>query len=59
MQFGVKDLIINGDFSNCSSNLEYTFGIGLVRGSEETKTLLAGSETFKVDELELWAVSDS
>uniref|UniRef100_A0A7S3UYA2 Oxidation resistance protein 1 n=1 Tax=Aplanochytrium stocchinoi TaxID=215587 RepID=A0A7S3UYA2_9STRA len=58
LQFGVKDLVLNANLNECSSELEYSFGVGLARGSKESKILLAGSETFQVDEIELWAILD-
>ena len=57
-QFGVYDLIISNDFKTCSSNLEYTFGCGLQREGGDAKTLLAGSESFQIEEIELWGVMD-
>lgn len=56
MQFGVGDLVLTGNLSACSSQLENTFCLGVKPGSDEANTLLAGSSVFKVDELELWAV---
>ena len=55
-QFGVYDLVISNDFKTCSSNLEYTFGCGLQREGSDAKTLLAGSESFQIEEIELWGV---
>jgi len=56
MQFGVRDLVLRDKLTACSSDLEYSFGVGLRAGSEEAGTLLAGSSAFVVDELELWAL---
>jgi len=56
MQFGLSDLVLRDDLKSCSSRIESTFGLGLPKQSEETKTFLAGAETFKVDEVELWEI---
>jgi hypothetical protein len=53
--FGIGDLVLRGDFSDCASELEHSYGVGL--RPEEARVLLAGSAEFKVDALELWAVS--
>ena len=56
IQFGLSDLNIEGDFNLCTSELEYSYGIGLQPGSLDAKTLLAGSPTFKIDHIEVWAL---
>jgi len=58
LQFGPSDLVIHANFTNCSSELEHSFGIRLPPGSQETRTLLAGSEIFNIDSIELWGVYD-
>ena len=57
IQFGVNDLVLRKGFSNCSSDLENSFGVGMRRGSDESKALLGGAQTFAVDEIELYRVS--
>lgn len=57
IQFGVGDLILSGALNECKSELEQSYGIGLSR--DEAKTLLAGAPIFKVDMIELWAVTSS
>jgi len=57
IQFGVGDLVLVGPLNECKSELEQSYGIGLTR--EEAKTLLAGAPVFKVDMIELWAVTSS
>ena len=41
LQFGLKDLILKGDLSECSSHLEHSYGVGLNRDSEEAKVWVA------------------
>ena len=55
MAWGVGDLILRGDLSFCTSDLEHSYGIGL--RAEEAAVLLAGSSEFSVDRVELWALS--
>lgn len=57
LQFGVTDLVLNNDLSECTSALEYSYGIGLRPGSDDARTLLAGAHVFKPDAVELWIVS--
>lgn len=54
MAWGVGDLILRGDLSFCTSELEHSYGIGL--RAEEAGSLLAGSSEFSVDRVELWAL---
>lgn len=56
LQFGLRDLVLRGDFTACSSELEFSYGIGLTPGSQEAKTFLAGAELFSADLVEIWAV---
>ena len=51
LQFGVKDLHLNGDFGNCASQLEFSYGIGIQRGSQDAQTLLAGAPRFVADDV--------
>jgi len=55
---GLTDLVIDGDLTRCSSEVESTFGIGLRAGSAEALTLLAGAREFAVTEIEVWAVNE-
>jgi hypothetical protein len=57
MQFGLRDLVLRGDFSSCSSELEFSYGLGLKPGGEEAKTLLAGAPVFRADAVEVYAVT--
>ena len=54
LSFGIKDLMLQNDFQNCSSELENSFSIGLEENSEDAKTFLAGTEKFKADVVEVW-----
>ena len=54
MAFGVGDLVLAGDLTACSSELEHSYGVGL--RADEARTILAGAPEFTVDVLELWAV---
>ncbi len=55
IQFGLSDLVLRGDFSDCSAELEATYGIGL--RPDEAKTFLAGATSFRAEAVEIWAVS--
>ena len=55
--FGGSDLVLTGDLSSCVSSLENSYGVGLSR--MDSKTLLAGSETFRLHQLEIFLVSSS
>ena len=57
LQFGLRDLVLTGDFSQCSTELEASYGIGLRPGSAEGRTLLAGAPTFAAEVVEIWAVT--
>jgi len=56
IQFGIHDLVLRGDFSECSASLEGSYGFGLAPGSAEANTFLAGGQTFKADAVEVWQV---
>ena len=58
LQFGVGDLVLAGDLSECTTQLESSFGIGLQPGSVETRTFFGGAAdgVFKADVVEVWAV---
>ena len=53
--FGGSDLVLTGDLSACVSSLENSYGIGLSR--VDSKSLLAGAETFRLHQLEIFLVS--
>lgn len=55
VQFGLKDLILAGDFSSCTSELEQSYGMGL--RPEEARVILAGAPAFRAEAVELWAIS--
>jgi hypothetical protein len=52
--FGQQDLVLAGNFDECSSVLENSYGVGFAEDSVEAKTYLAGSETFVADLVEVW-----
>lgn len=56
LQFGLRDLVVAGDFGSCSSELEASYGMGLRPGSADAGTLLAGAPHFAADVVEVWAV---
>lgn len=47
---------MQGDFAVCSSQLEFSYGVGLKIDSPDTKSFLAGAPNFAVDDIEIWAV---
>jgi TLD len=57
LAFGVRDLMIVGDLSSCSSEIEHSYGIGLRPGSVESKTFFAGSATWAAEVVEMWSLS--
>ena len=55
LSFGGLDLKLGGtSFDDCSSELENSFGIGLVYGSKKSKEFLAGKHKFALDAIEVW-----
>ena len=52
--FGKEDLRIAGNFDDCSSHLENTYGVGLVFGGTKAGTFLAGEPNFVADLVEVW-----
>jgi hypothetical protein len=52
--FGKYDLRLAGNFDDCSSVIENSYGIGFEQGSEEAKTFLAGAPAFVADVVEVW-----
>jgi hypothetical protein len=54
VQFGISDLVLSGDFSQCTSKLEGSYGFGLKPNSPEAHCFLGGSHVFHADEVELY-----
>ena len=55
LSFGGLDLKLGGNqFENCSSELENSFGIGMIYGSKKAKEFLAGKHRFALDAIEVW-----
>jgi hypothetical protein len=54
ISFGRRDLVLSGDFDECSAELENNYGVGWERGSTEAQTFLAGQSKFSADEVEVW-----
>jgi hypothetical protein len=54
LAFGKTDLVLAGNFDECSSQIEGSYGIGLPPGEEDAKTYLAGAEKFVADQVEVW-----
>jgi hypothetical protein len=55
LRFGQTDLILNKNLDTCSSNLESSFGCSFRRPLRST--ILAGSERFSIDQLEVFYVT--
>ena len=58
LQFGVGDLVLAGDLSECTCHTEASYGVGLSRDSVEAKAFFGGSTdgVFRADVVEVWAV---
>jgi len=56
IQLGLRDLLISQDFDACSSELEYSYGVGLKPGSKEAASMLCGSSLFSIAQVEAWSV---
>ncbi len=54
LQFGLRDLVLTGNLTECTSELEFSYGIGL--SVEEAKVFLAGRHKFEVEAMEVWLV---
>jgi hypothetical protein len=54
ISFGKQDLVLAGNFDQCSSVLENSYGVGFVEDSTEAKTFLAGADTFVAEQVEVW-----
>lgn len=57
IQFGVSDLVLSGDFTECSSDLEHSYGVGL--RPDEAKLFMAGAQLFRAEVVEVWAITAS
>ena len=55
--FGASDLVLKSDLTMCTSSLEHAYGIGL--SHVDSKSLLAGSDTFRLHQLEIYIVTSS
>lgn len=56
LSIGNGDLVLLSNLIEGYSEVEQCYGIGLAAGSMEAKAFLAGSPSFEIDELEVWAV---
>jgi hypothetical protein len=56
IRFGSTDLVLSGDLSNCSSQLEQSYGFGMANA--DARTLLAGGSSFRIQELEVYIVGN-
>jgi hypothetical protein len=54
ISFGKTDLVIAGDFDDCTSVIESSYGVGFPEDSEESKAFLAGADKFIAEEVEVW-----
>jgi hypothetical protein len=54
LTFGRRDLILAGDFADCHSTLENSYGVGFEPNSTDAKTFLAGGSDFAADIVEVW-----
>lgn len=59
LTFGKEDLKLAENFDRCSSQIENSYGVGLVYGGERSKTFLAGSNQFAADVVEVWGFFSS
>jgi hypothetical protein len=56
LRIGNRDLVISKDLLSGSSEIEQCFGMGFPPASSEARTALAGASTFRIDDIEVWAV---
>ena len=55
LQFGDGDIKLGGlQFEYCSSQLENSYGLGFVYGSQKSKEFMAGKHKFVPDMIEVW-----
>lgn len=59
LTFGREDLKLAENFDKCSSQIENSYGVGLVYGGERSKTFLAGTNQFVADVVEVWGFFSS
>lgn len=57
LQWGLEDLVLQGDLTSCFSVLENSYGIGFTK--DESSTFLANSSHFAVEALEFWSIVPS
>ena len=56
LTFGKYDLVLAGNFDSCSAVIENSYGVGLLKNSEDAKTFLAGEPNFVADIVEVWGL---
>jgi len=54
LSFGGKDLLLDNNLDECSSELENSYGVGFIYGSEKARSYLAGQNKFSADVVEVW-----
>ena len=54
--FGNGDIKLEENLETGSSQLEGCFGLGLPKTSHAASSLLAGTNSFAIDKLELWHI---
>ena len=54
--FGLTDLKLQPSLSGCTSEIEASFGLGFKPNSLGAQQLLAGSHSFDLSYLEVWAL---
>ena len=57
LEVGNGDLHIGEDLTECSSELEGCFGVGIARGHELNMNVLAGLHNFRLNHFELWLIT--
>lgn len=58
LTIGDGDLVLGFALNEGESDLEHCFGIGLTPDSPEAATLLAGSSSFAIDDVEVWSIGN-
>lgn len=56
LRVGVTDLSINEDFTESTSEIESSFGLGYKPQARVTREFLAGKPEFEIERLEMWAI---
>lgn len=54
LSFGDLDLRFAGNFDECHSELENSYGIGCTYGGKQAQQFLAGAKDFSADDVEVW-----